>query len=70
MTELGKIPKNFYKYTENNFKTTIKSWGRASPNGSACKESACNAGDEGDMGLVPGSGRPPGRGHGKPLQYS
>ena len=31
MTELGKIPKNFYKYTENNFKTTIKSWGRGLP---------------------------------------
>ena len=34
------------------------------------KESAYNAGDVGDMGLVPGSGRSPGRGHGNPLQYS
>ena len=34
------------------------------------KESACNAGAAGDMGLIPGSGRSPGGGHGNPLQYS
>ena len=34
------------------------------------KESTCNAGDTGDMGLIPGSGRSPGEGHGNPLQYS
>ena len=37
------------------------------PGGSDGKESACNAGD---MGLIPGLGRSPGRGHGNPLQYS
>ena len=26
--------------------------------------------DSGDTGLIPGSGRSPGRGHGNPLQYS
>ena len=31
------------------------------------KESTCNAGD---MGLIPGSGRSPGRGNSNPLQYS
>ena len=31
------------------------------------KESACNAGD---AGLIPGSGRSPGRGNGNPLQHS
>ena len=31
------------------------------------KETACNAGD---TGLIPGSGRSPGGGHSKPLQYS
>ena len=31
------------------------------------KDSACNAGD---LGLIPGSGRSPGEGHGSPLQYS
>ena len=39
------------------------------PDGSAGKESACNAGDTGDMGLIPGSGRSPGGGHDNPLQY-
>ena len=31
------------------------------------KKSACNAEDS---GLIPGLGRPPGEGNGKPLQYS
>ena len=31
------------------------------------KESACSAGD---TGLIPGSGRSPGEGNGKPFQYS
>ena len=34
------------------------------------KESACNAGDLGDVGSIPGSGRSPGEGKGNPLQYS
>ena len=29
-----------------------------------------NAGDAGDMGSIPGSGRSPGEGNGYPLQYS
>ena len=33
------------------------------------KNPPANAGDTGDMGLVPGSGRFPGGGHGNPLQY-
>ena len=36
----------------------------------SCKESACSAGDVGDMSLIPGSGRSPGDGHGDPLQHS
>ena len=36
----------------------------------SCKESACNAGDKGDVGSIPGLGRSPGGGHGNPLQYS
>ena len=35
--------------------------------GSDGKESACGAGD---LGSIPGSERPPGEGHGNPLQYS
>jgi len=37
------------------------------PCSSVGKESTCNAGD---LGLIPGSGRSPGEGNGKPLQYS
>ena len=37
------------------------------PDSSAGKESVCN---EGDPGLIPGLGRPPGEGKGYPLQYS
>ena len=40
------------------------------PGGSDGKESACNAGNIRDAGLIPGVGRSPGGGHGNPLQYS
>ena len=36
------------------------------PGGSGGKESACNAGNP---GWIPGLGRSPGKGNGKPLQY-
>ena len=38
--------------------------------GSVGEESACNAGDTGDTGFIPGWGRSPGGGHGNLLQYS
>ena len=34
------------------------------------KNLPANAGDPGDVGLIPGSGRSPGEGNGNPLQYS
>ena len=34
------------------------------------KESACSAGDTGDMGPIPGLGRSPGEGNGNLFQYS
>ena len=34
------------------------------------KESACQAGDTGDTGSIPGLGRSAGGGNGNPLQYS
>ena len=37
------------------------------PGGSDGKESACNVGN---LGLIPGSERSPGKGNGTPLQYS
>ena len=36
------------------------------PGGSDGEESACTVGD---LGSIPGSGRPPGEGNGYPLQY-
>ena len=37
------------------------------PDDSLGKESECNIGDSVDAGLIPGSGRSPGGGHGNPL---
>ena len=37
------------------------------PGSSIGKESACSGGD---LGSIPGSGRSPGEGNGKPIQYS
>ena len=39
------------------------------PGGSVGEESTCNAGDTGDVGLIAGSGRSPGGGHGNSLEY-
>ena len=38
--------------------------------GSVVQKLPANAGDGGHEGLLPGSGRSPGGGHGNPLQYS
>ena len=40
------------------------------PSDSVGKESACNAGDTRDLGLIPRLQSSPGGGHGNPLQYS
>ena len=40
------------------------------PGGLVGKKSACNTGDTGDVGSIPGSGRSSGGGHSNPLQYS
>ena len=41
-----------------------------SPGGSVVKNLPTSAGDTRDVGLIPGSGRSPGEGHGNPLQNS
>ena len=38
--------------------------------GSRSKEWTCNPGNTGDMGLIPGSGKSPGKGNGNSFQYS
>ena len=43
---------------------------KGSPGGSVVKNPPDNAGDTGDMSSIPGSGRSPGGGNGKPLQHS
>ena len=40
------------------------------PDGAGVKNSPASAGDKRDLGLIPGSGRSPGEGHGTPLQHS
>ena len=40
------------------------------PGSTVVKNAPANAGDAGDWGLIPGSGRSPGEGIGYPLQYS
>ena len=40
------------------------------PGGTSGKEPACQCRRHRDVGLIPGSGRSPGGGHGNPLQYS
>ena len=42
-------------------------WIKGSLHSSVSKETACNAGD---LGIVPGSGRSPGKRNGNPLQYA
>ena len=40
------------------------------PGSSVVKNPLSSAGDTGDVGSIPGSGRSPGEGNGNPLQYS
>ena len=40
------------------------------PGGSAVKSPPASAGDTGDVGLIPGLGRSPGKRNGYPFQYS
>ena len=40
------------------------------PDGSVVKNLPANAGDSGNVGLIPGSGGSPREGNGTPLQYS
>ena len=42
----------------------------AFPDGAVGEEFTCNAGDPGDVGLIPGLGKSPGERNGNPLQYS
>ena len=58
------FPKPFVAFYSDLLIPTVGDY-RGFPGGSDGEESACNAGDPGS---IPGSGRPPGEGHGNPLQ--
>ena len=53
-----------------NIKKGVGRWCRVFPGGTRGKEPACQRGDTGDVGSIPGLGRSPAGGHGKPLQCS
>ena len=52
------------------FYLTLTSRELSESGGASGKESPASAGDSGDMGLTPASGRCPGEGNSNPLQYS
>ena len=64
---------NWSKWEVNNFcpqpHTTPNPKPQSFPSGSSGKESACNARDTGDSGLIPGLGRSLGEGNSNPLPY-
>ena len=63
-TYMGKnLKKNIYVYISPHHIYGLPQWFSG-------KESACNAGDTGDAGSIPGSGRSLGEGNGTPLQYA
>ena len=69
--EVKKGAQSVFSVCEAPFSWEVWSWiKKLTPDGSAGKESACNAGDEEDMGSVPKSGRSPGIGNSYSLQYS
>ena len=57
-------------YWEQQFFPSVPSLLFGLPQWLSGKESICKAGDTGDLGYIPGSGRSPGGKHGNSLQYS
>ena len=62
--------KTYYKFTTVKKYDTGTRINRGFLNGTAGKESACNAGDTGNVSWTTGLGRSPGGGNGNPVQYS
>ena len=58
------------KTRRENFSVQLINYSGGFLGGASGKESACNAGDSRDEGLIPELGRSPGDGNGNPLQYS
>ena len=68
-TQLSEFHFKLHTHTHTHTHTQTHTYGPF-PNGSSSKESAYNAGDTGDVGSIPRSGRSPQGGNGNPLQYS
>ena len=60
----------YYRKIQVNVLATLYMYMGASQVVLVVKYPPANAGEVRDTGLIPGSGRYPGRGHGNPLQYS
>ena len=61
---------NIYIHTHTHAHTYIHAYIFMASQVAQWEESTCSAGDSGDAGSTPGSGRSPGGGHGNALQYS
>ena len=70
--KLNKLGRKVHEYSDkfNKDLGNIKKNQRASQVELVVKNPSASAGGVRDVGLIPGSGRSPGRGHGNPLQYS
>ena len=67
MEWIGSYKKALFIDNSIDIEVTIRTTGF--PGSSVVKNQPVNAGDAGDTGLIPGSGRLPGVGNGNPLQY-
>ena len=69
--DFGDLNPDFTRYHDQRIVLkTISVYVKGFPGGAVVKNPPASAGDAGDAGLIPGSGRSPGKGDGNPLQYS
>ena len=69
--DFGDLNPDFTRYHDQRIVLkTISVYVKGFPGGAVVKNPPASAGDAGDAGLIPGSGRFPGEGNGNPLQYS
>ena len=64
------LPVLFCAFTDARYFIHSESFHPSYQHGTVIKNLPANAGDTGEVGLIPGSGRYPGGGNGNPLQYS
>ena len=64
------LPVLFCAFTDTRHFIHSESFHPSYQHGTVIKNLPANAGDTGEVGLIPGSGRSPEEGNGNPLQYS